>query len=380
MSGKPRTIYLDNAASTSLSQEAAGVVLDIILSDIYANPSSPHEMGEAVRTLIDAARYGVAQSLGCSSEEIFFTSGGTEANNMALRGTYCLVAGVPSEVVISAGEHASVVNTVDAIADTSHVHTVPLKSSGNIDLAEARRLITEDTSLVSIMLANNETGALFPVKKIVKLAHKVGALVHCDAVQAYGKIPLDVHKLGVDLLSISGHKVHALPGVGALYIRKGVLLHPSITGGGQEFSLRAGTENYIGIASLGTVANEITRHKGNMESGLRDAFETGIRKRIPDIVVNGGDTPRVPTISSITFKGVHAMSMLTALSEHGVHASAGPACSTGSAKLSRTLMAMGLSDEEALSTIRFSFSRLSTMMDTVGAIEATVNMVNLLRK
>ena len=354
--------------------------MEMVLHNIYGNPSSAHEMGAKIKTVLDAARYGVAQSLGCSSEEVLFTSGGTESNNIALRGVYNPHIDGALGLVISAAEHSSVTYTAEALAGDDQVRLIPLTASGDLDLEWLERLITDDTALVSVMLANNETGVVFPVKAVVEVAHKHGALVHCDAVQAYGKIPIDVRELGVDLLSISGHKVHALPGVGALYVRKGVLMHPLTTGGGQEFGLRAGTENYVGIASLGTVANEITRRKGNMEPGLRDAFETGIRKRIPDIEINGSGVTRIPNTSSVTFKGIHSMSMLTALSEQGVYASAGSACSTGSAKPSRTLAAMGLSDEAALSTVRFSFSHMSTMADVAVAIESCVLCVKTLRK
>ena len=377
---KPSVVYLDNNATTELSQDVSGVIMDMISMNIYGNPSSQHELGNKIKTLLDAARYGVAQSLGCSSEEIIFTSGGTESNNLALRGTYRHEPGMANGIVISAAEHSSVSSTVKAIADEGHVRLIPLNADGSLDLERAERLITEDTALVSVMLANNETGVLFPVQKIVELAHKQGALVHCDAVQAYGKIPIKVRELGVDLLSVSGHKVHALPGTGALFIRKGVLVHPIITGGRQESTLRGGTENYVGIASLGTAANEITRLKGSMESGLRDAFETGILRRIPDIEINGQEVPRIPNTSSVTFKGIHSMSMLTALSEHGIHASAGPACSTGSTKPSHTLQAMGCSEESMVSTIRFSFSRMSKLMDAVMAIEACVKCAKLLRQ
>jgi len=376
----PAVIYLDNNATTELSHDVAGVVMDMVLHNIYGNPSSSHEMGTKIRTVVDAARYGVAQSLGCSSEEVLFTSGGTEANNLALRGVYDAHTGPPNEIVVSAAEHSSVINTVEALAGEEGHRIIPLLPTGELDLEWAERLITEDTTLVSVMLANNETGVIFPVKEIVKLAHKRGALVHCDAVQAYGKISINVTELGVDLLTLSGHKAHALPGVGAIFIRKGVQVRPCITGGGQEFALRSGTENYIGIASLGTVANEITRRNGGMESGLRDAFEMGISKRIPDIVINGREALRVPNTSSVTFKGVHAMSMLTALSERGVLASAGSACSSGPTKPSRVLLASGCSVDDSLSTIRFSFSRMSKLMDAARAIEACVSCAETLRQ
>lgn len=380
MADKPSTVYLDNNATTELSHDVAQVVTDMILHNIYGNPSSAHAAGVKVKTIIDAARYGVAQSLGCSSEEIVFTSGGTEANNLAIRGTFAPSSTLPSDVVMSAGEHASVRNTVAALAGPDKVRLIPLLLDGSLDMETAERIITDDVALVSVMLANNVTGNIYPIKEIIRLAHNHGALVHCDAVQAYGKIPLDVHELGVDLLSISGHKVHALPGIGALFVRKGIRLHPMVTGGPQESAMRAGTENYIGIASLATVANDITRRKGNMEPGFRDVFETGILKRIPNVTVNGKDSLRIPNTSSVTFEGIHSTAMLTALAEQGVFASAGSACSTGSSKPSRTLISMGLSEQTALSTVRFSFSNISKLMDVAVAIEACVKCASTLRQ
>jgi cysteine desulfurase len=380
MADKPSTVYLDNNATTELSHDVAQVVTDMVLHNIYGNPSSQHEAGIKIRTIIDAARYGVAQSLGCSSEEIVFTSGGTESNNLALRGAFQWDSVQPSELVISAGEHPSVYNTAEALAGAGTVRVIPLLPDGSLDMDWAARLITDDVALVSVMLANNITGNVYPIKELVQLAHNHGALVHCDAVQAYGKIPINVHDLGVDLLSISGHKAHALPGVGALYVRKGIMLHPTQTGGSQESSIRAGTENYIGIASLATVANDITRRGGNMESGYRDVFEMGLLKRIPNVIVNGKGSTRVPNTSSVTFTGIHATAMLTALAEQGIYASAGSACSSGAAKPSRTLLSMDLSERDASSTVRFSFSNLSKLMDIALAIEACVKCVNTLRQ
>lgn len=375
-----QTAYLDNNATTELSEEASQVVMDMVLHAIYGNPSSNHEPGEKIRLIIDAARYGVARSLGCSSEEIVFTSGGTEANNIALRGVYHQEATKPSGIVISAGEHPSIYKTAGELAGPDNTRIIPLLSDGSLDMYQAERLITEDTTLVSVMLANNITGNIYPIKDIVQLAHSRGALVHCDAIQGFGKVPIDVKDLGVDMLSISGHKAHALAGVGALYIRKGIMLHPLFSGGDQEGGHRSGTENYIGIASLATVANEITYQKGKMSPGMRDVFEKGILRGAPGVKINGVDSLRIPNTSSITFPGIHSLSMLTALAEHGVYASAGSACSSGATSLSKTLLSMGLSEKDAASTIRFSFSSVSKLSELILAIEACVNVVDTLSK
>ena len=373
-------VYLDNNSTTELSQDVSGILMDIIVSNIYGNPNSPHDYGTKMRTVVEAARYGVSEALSCSPNEVIFTGGGTESNNLAIRGVYNNFLDVPEELVISAGEHSSVYNTALAVASEDNIRIIPLTAEGGLDMEWADRLITEDTSLVSVMLANNETGALFPVKEIVELAHSRGVLVHCDAVQAFGKVNIDVKDLGVDLLSISGHKAHALPGVGALYIRRGVMVHPLLSGGGQEGGLRPGTENYVGIATLGAVSNEITENPHGFSSGLRDAFEKGITRRIDNIVINANSVARTPNTSSVTFKGIHALSMVTALAEQGIYVSAGAACSTGSTKPSRTLTSMGVCEEDALSTVRFSFSKMSSMEDTALAIEACVRCVTALRQ
>ncbi len=379
MSIKTNQVYLDNNSTTSLSQDVAGVILDLVVHDIFGNPSSAHAGGVRIKAIVEASRYSVAKVLGCDQDEIYFTSGGTESNNLAIRGTYNIYSHAYNDVVISAAEHSSVFNTVNEVATENDVRFIPLLPDGSLDMEWAERLITEETSIVSVMLANNETGVIFDIKEIVNLAHNRGAIVHCDAVQAFGKIPIDVRELGVDLMSISGHKAHALPGVGALYVRKGIQIHPILFGGGQEMKLRPGTENYIGIASLGAVAGEMVRDGLTNSSGLRDAFEKAILKKIPDVVINGQNTTRVFNTSSMTFKGVSAASLVEALSERGVLASVGSACSSGLLKPSRTMKSMGMSDEDALSTVRFSFSKYSTPADTSTAIEECVDCVSLLR-
>lgn len=381
MGKKDNLIYLDSNSTTILSKDTTTIFVDMVMNGMFGNPSSSHLYGSKMRLIVDAARHSVASSLGCSASEIIFTSGGTEANNLALRGLYSEFSPPPNKIVSTEAEHSSVFYTIENLSAPEKIKYIPLNRDGSLDVSYLDHFLTEDVFMVSVMLANNETGVIFPVKEIAKKAHEKGILVHCDAVQAYGKIPIDVKDLDVDLLSISGHKVHALPGVGALYARRGLLLHPQITGGSQEGSLRAGTENYVGIASLGGSATDIRNTKGKLfSSELRDVFEVGLKNRLGNIIINGERAARVPNTSSITFKGIHSASMLTALEERNVLASAGSACSSGAMRPSRTLMAMGMDSEDAMSTVRFSFSKYSTIRDVGLAIKACVECVDLLGK
>jgi len=374
----PHFTYLDSNATTEVSHEAAEAIMDLVLTDVYGNPSSTHEAGIRIRQLIEASRASVSQSLGCSPDAIIFTSGGTEANNIALRGIYNPYASSDNYIVISDGEHSSVENTVKDIAGEELISYIPLNRDGSLDLFAADKLITEDTALVSVMLANNETGVIFPVKEITDLAHSRGVLVHCDAVQAYGKIPINVKELGVDLLTVSGHKVHALPGSGALYVREGVQVRPMFTGGSQERGLRAGSENFVAIASLGAVADNILEGK-LVEPSLRNAFELGIKNRVKDVEVVGQGSLRVPNTTCMIIKGVHSGALLHTLNMRKVYVSAGSACSSGLLRPPKTIVAMGVSDEEAQSTVRVSFSKYSTMADTAYAIEMFVKSIEELR-
>jgi cysteine desulfurase len=372
---KKKVVYLDSNSTTELSQEVSGTLMDIVIQSIYGNPSSAHIAGKKIRAVVEASRFSVADTLDCDPSEVIFTSGGTESNNLALRGVYH-----GGEIVTSAAEHSSVFNTVSSLNVDDGFRTIPLLPDGSLDLEWADKLINEDTTLVSVMLANNETGAIFPVKEIVRMAHERGALVHCDAVQAYGKMFFSVKDLGVDLLSISGHKTHALPGIGALYVRKGLKLHPMFTGGKQESTLRPGTENYVGIASLGVVAEEIGKDSYFPTSGLRDAFEKALLRKIPNIRINAYDVDRVYNTSNVIFEGIPASAMVKALEEQGVMVSSGSACSSGSDRPSRTLKAMGLSDEDCLSSVRFSFSQYSTISDVSEAINSCIECVHVLRE
>lgn len=378
MAKKPNSVYLDNNATTELSQDVATALVDLIVNDIYGNPSSQHWVGQRIKALLDTSRRSVSRSLGCAPEEVVFTSGGTEANSIALRGVYSYQDGGDNDAVTSAAEHSSVRNTLKEIVPEENLRMIPLLPDGSLDMRWADRLITEDTSLVSVMLANNETGALFDVETLTKIAHSKGALVHCDAIQAYGKVPVNVKDLGVDLLSISGHKAHALPGIGALYVRKGLIIHPSQRGGGQEQGIRSGTENYVGATSMGIVADEISEG-AYCGSDARNIFERALYAQLPNIKVNASAVKRLPNTSSVTFDGIYATTLVEALNERGIAASAGSACASGSSQPSPVLKGMGMTDESSLSTVRFSFSRFTTMDQVFYAVLAVTESVRALR-
>jgi cysteine desulfurase len=364
-------IYLDNNSTTEVSETASGYILDLLLKFSCGNSSSNHEFGKRTKALIEGSRSVVADSIGAPTNSIIFTSGGTESNNLAIRGIFNPYSG--GKIVLSNAEHSSVFNTAFDVAPDS-LDYIPLTKLGHLDLEEAKEKIKEGVSLVCVMLANNEIGTVFQIKQIVELAHKVGAVVFCDAVQAYGKIDIDINELGVDLLSISGHKAHALPGIGALYIRPGLYIKPLMTGGEQESGIRAGTENYVGIVSLASAAEEIT-NGSLVEPDLRDAFEAALKRRFPGITIHGELVERVPNTSTITFKGIRSDTLLSVLDYNGVAASAGSACSANSVKPMKTILAMGFDEEEALSTVRFSFSKLTTIPETAQAINAVVKSV-----
>src|SRR6188508_679791 len=209
MSIKKNEVYLDNNSTSPLSQEVAGIILDLVVHDIFGNPSSSHMAGVRIKGITEAARYSVSKILSCGQDEIYFTSGGTESNNLAIRGVYNVYSHAYNDIVMSAAEHPSVFNTVKEVASENDIRFIPLLPDGTLDLEWAERLITEETSIVSVMLVNNETGVIFDIKEIVSMAHSRGAIVHCDASQAFGKMPIDVRELGVDLMTISGHKAHA---------------------------------------------------------------------------------------------------------------------------------------------------------------------------
>ena len=348
-------VYFDHNATTfvdpSLHDRLAGWL------ELSGNPSSIHWAGRAPKAVIRDARLGIAQTIGASPLELIFTSGGSESNNLVLKG---LCEGPPGErdqVIVSAVEHPSLLKAARSLKARGYaVDVIPVDRNGRLDLATYQSLLGPRTRLVSVMLANNETGHVFPVPEVARLAHAAGALVHCDAVQALGKLPLDVGALGVDFLSLSGHKFYALKGSGVLYVKRGGQLESQIHGGGQERGRRAGTENLLGIASLGAMCGR----RGEVEGQsarlrlLRDHLERRILSEIADTHVTGPESERLPNTSSLVLEGVDGETLLMNLDVRGFAVSTGAACSSGNPEPSPTLLAMGLSRDEAQSSLRLS--------------------------
>ena len=345
-------IYLDNNASTKLDPEARAAMVESL--ELYGNPSSVHGAGRRARRAVEEAREEVASLVGASAEEIFFTSGGTEANAMAIFGA---VAGRRGRLVRSGAEHPSVREPMDAAGECRVVDPEP---SGRLDAGRVLDAVDRETLLVSVMTANNEYGGLFPVEPIAAGARARGVLSHTDAVQAAGRLPVNVRALGVDLLSLSAHKLHGPKGAGALFVRKGVPLAPRTPGGGQEKRLRGGTENTPALVGFG-VASRLARQRLEGESAgierLRDRLEGGILERISGARALGPGAPRLPNTTAIHFEGAPAEVLLVRLDLEGVAVSAGSACSSGTLSPSQAILSLGLSRRDARQVIRFSLSR-----------------------
>ena len=331
------------------------------------NASSVHRYGQRARALVDDARSSVAALLEADPDEVVFTSGGTEAINMSLRGTFdALAPAGRKRIVVSAIEHEAVLNTARALAARgAEVVIIQAGSDGVVQAAQMAAAVTRDTALVSLMLANNEIGTIQPVAEVARHCRELGVLFHTDAVQGAGKIPLSVRDLGVDLLSISGHKFGGPKGVGALYVRRGTRLAAQATGGRQERNRRAGTENVPGLAGFG-VAARLAREsvaRGLAISEKRDRLERTILTAVAGTAVNGGGAPRVPNTTNISFDGVEAESLLIALDLEDVAVSTGSACSSGSLEPSHVLRGMGLPHARARNSIRFSLGGGTTDRD-----------------
>jgi len=369
MAPEPTPLYFDNNATTRVAPEVLEEMLPL-LTDLYGNPSSMHRFGGQVGRLLARARERVAAGLGCSPEEIVFTSCGTESDNTALHSAVTANPG-KKHLVTTRVEHPAVLNVAQHLEKRGYdVTWLGVDSQGLLDLDELRRALRDDTALVSVMFANNETGTVYPMADIAALCKARGVLLHTDAVQAVGKVPMDLATLGVDYLALSGHKLHAPKGVGALYVRRGAPLRPFMLGGHQERGRRAGTENMASIVALGKAVELATAHiedENTRVRALRDRLERGLLESIPDARRNGHADQRLPNTTNISFKYVEGEAILLLMDELGICASSGSACTSGSLEPSHVLRALGVPFTFAHGSIRFSLSRYNTEaeVDTV---------------
>jgi cysteine desulfurase len=370
-------IYLDNNATTRVAEEVIAAMTPYY-RELFGNPHAIHSLGRRSHDAVEEARAEVALLLGCEAGEVIFTSCGTEGNALVLRG---LTDQHPErrKVVTTSVEHPSVLTLLRALerAGTIELAIVPVDAEGAIDLDAMRTAIDDQTLLVSVMLAQNETGVLHPVARIAELAHARGALLHVDAVQAAGKVPLMQDELGADFITISGHKFHAPKGVGALTIRKGLSLQPLWYGGGQELGLRSGTEpvpSIAGLAAAARLARTALASYANVQA-LRDRLEAGILAAVEETSVNGGSQPRLGNTANISFHDAYADELVRALDAEGICASAGAACHSGSVEPSGTMKAMGKPLRVAMGAVRFSLSRYTTTDEVDRAIDVAAAVV-----
>jgi cysteine desulfurase len=376
-------IYLDHNATTPPAPEVAETIARVT-RDTWGNASSVHHFGQQAKAVVDEARSQVAELLGTEPSEIVFTAGGTEADNAAIRGAAeARETSGRRHLVTTSIEHEAVLNTVKALGRRGWRTTiVPVGPSGIVSADEVTAAIGDDTALVSVMHANNEIGTIQPIAEIATAARQRGALMHTDAVQTVGKIPVKVGDLGVDLLSLSAHKLYGPKGVGALWVRRGVRLTPFVTGGRQERSRRAGTENVAGIAGLG-VAAALARQKMATEAprlaALRDRLERGILASIPGAERNGTESPRVPNTANVSIERVESESLLIGLDLEGIAVSSGSACSSGTLEPSHVLKAMGLPHARTLGSIRFSLGAANTEAEIDRVIAVLPGLVEKLR-
>jgi cysteine desulfurase len=375
-----RRVYLDNNASTPVLPEVVEAMRPYF-GETFGNASSIHHYGQETRAAVERARDSVARLLACRASEVVFTSGGTEGDNLAIAGL--VTAG--DHVISSSIEHHAVLNSCKHLeALGCEVTYVPVDGRGLVDPDDIRRALRPTTKLLSIMMANNETGVLQPVEEIGRIAAESEVYFHTDAVQAAGKVAVSVQKIGCDLLSISGHKMHAPQGAGALYVRKGTRLQPLFYGGRHERSRRAGTENVPGIVGLGKAAElaleALEPGEGRNMAALRDRLQQGILTHIDEAGVNGDGAPRVPNTTNIFFDHIEGEAMVIALDLKGLAISTGAACSSGALEPSHVLVAMGLPGGRARASIRFSLGKQNTAEDVEFALALVPETVSRLRE
>lgn len=388
-----KTIYLDNNATTPIHPQVKKVILEAM--DQYGNPSSMHYVGQTSHNAVEMARIQIAESIGAKPGEILFTGSGTEANNAlvhtifenAFNGQKNDVQpanGHYPHIITSAIEHPSMLSTLDYYSRKGlEVTYIPVDHNGIVDIENIKMNIRKNTRIISIMHANNETGTIQPIEEISKIAEEHEVLFHTDAVQAFGKIPVDVSKMNIDMLTISGHKIYAPKGIGALYIKKGTPFMPFIYGGHQELNRRAGTENVLGIIAMGKAA-EIVKKNSEKENEqiarLKNKLKNGLKEKIPHIFFNGSQDHCLPNTLNVTFKYIEGESILLYADFEGIALSTGSACSTGSLEPSHVIMALGLEAEHAHGSVRFSLGRENTEEDIDLVLKKMPGVVERLRK
>lgn len=383
-----RRIYLDNSATTPVDKEVFEAMIPF-LTEKFGNASSIHFFGQEARAAVDRARHQVAELINARPNEVIFTSGGTEANNLAIRGFVEANDKYGKHIITSDIEHSAVKEVCIDLEKRGYAITyLPVYENGIVKFEDVKNAVREDTILISIMTANNEIGTIQPVAEIGKFVRELkesGKKIrfHTDAVQAIGKIPVDVEEIGCDLLSISAHKIYAPKGVGALYIQRGTRLHKQNIGGSQERAQRGGTENVPHIAAFGKaceIAKNNLAETSEKLKNLRDEFEQGVTERIDGIVFNGERENRLPNISNISFRQIEGEGLLINLDMQGIAVSTGSACSSGSLEPSPVIRALGKDDELARGAIRFSFGKENTQEDVEYALEILPKAVENLRK
>ena len=377
-----KTVYFDNNATTKVADEVLEEIKPYFC-ELYGNPSSMHTFGGQVGIKLREARERVTSLLGCDPSEIIFTGCGTESDNTAIKGT---LTAYPNKrkVITSRVEHPAVLTVCRDLENHGYtIVEIPVDRKGRLDIGQLEAQLDDDTALVTIMFANNETGTIFPVEKIAETVTDKGIVFHTDAVQAVGKVPINLSKSGIDLLSISGHKLHAPKGVGVLYVRKGTRLAPFMLGGHQEGGRRAGTENVPGIIGLGKaceLAMQNFDEKTKRVKYLRDKLEKAILEKCPDCMVNGDTENRLPNTTNISFEFIEGESILLMLDKFGICASSGSACTSGSLEPSHVLRAMGVPFTAAHGSVRFSLSRYNTEDEVDYTIEKIPAIISRLRE
>lgn len=378
---EPQTVYLDNNATTLIAPKVTEAMLPYF-GEFYGNPSSMHRFGGQVAEAVDRAREQLADLIHASPEEIIFTASGTESDNSAF---WSALQSQPERrhIVTTKVEHPAVLNVCQFYErEGYHVTYLDVDDKGRLDLDEYKRVLSDDTALVSIMFANNEVGNIYPIRELSRIAHDHGILFHTDAVQAIGKVPVDLRDLPVDMLSLSGHKIHAPKGIGALYVRKGVRFRSFIRGGHQEHGRRAGTENVPYIVGLGEAAvlcGEFMQTERVQVAELRNLLENGLLNSIPDCRINGNVEDRLPNTTNISFKNVEGEAILLMLDRYGIAASSGSACTSGSLEPSHVLRAMHVPFNYAHGSIRLSLSRYTTREEIEYVLKVFPGIIKTLR-